>query len=280
MVRSILSAMGLGINIPDKVEEEVKVYVKAKVEISKEEVRATDMLKRYLVTMDGNLVYRGLRLTAKQKDSIQGLSPIDTMFQLELIDKKETKAKLKALTKSKPSNDISIGFSDRLAKRVAKQELDEVKASKAKNDKRQEIVKVDPLSGVRTDKENEVAEAYIPQSKVDEEVVPVTSDIETIQVISDLIETHIVASTLGRQGLDIDDYKLDGKTFFNMVVDNINDPQNYSPSINSDRHEVPYTYNFNQAHKIHSEFTNRYRDYRIVDNRNAITYNITININS
>jgi len=138
-----------------------------------------------------------------------------------------------------------------------------------------EVECIDPFIKSRTEQENIVAESYSPQIVISEATAKALDiNIVEIQQLAELLEKHIVASTLGIDNLVLRDYDLIGKSFFTMVVGVTSDNKSiYSPSVRLLKDDKePYSYNFNQSHKIHSVFTNRWKQKRIVNNRNVLEY--------
>jgi len=133
---------------------------------------------------------------------------------------------------------------------------------------------------IRTEDENEQAQTYEPQNTVTEEqAASLDTTVELLQEVSDIIETHIVASTINKDSLKAVDYTLDGLSFMSVVLNQaINDLHLQASS--TLRPDSAYSYNFRQAHRITSVFNKRYKLHRPSKNSAVIHYDIRItNVN-
>lgn len=249
---NILKALDdFGLYLSRNVENEVVAFVEAKVEISEETRKAQKHLDKHL---DG-MVFRGLKIT----NDYNYLDTFDRWVALEIDFNKHRKE----LRKTTPMTLAKISGDKARAKKVnsAKRKVTKAKKVEAKGD---------PLTQTRTREENIEAVKYTPKIKVPKKY----ENREVLQVISEIFETHLVSTTINKEGLTLEDYKLNGQSAIQMIVDDIIKPTTYAPTLTTrNKHEL-YIYSFNQSHKINKVFTKRQIKERITNNR--ASYRITI----
>jgi len=155
----------------------------------------------------------------------------------------------------------------------AKKLIIEEKIVKAKEDEAQAIEVLetteDVLSQVRTTEENKIAVDYVPTNNI----IGTTEEV----VIADMLETHIYASTVGRNGLTLHDYELNGKRYLNIVIQQGAELQLNVSDTSIPRDDTMFRYNFNQSTTITHEFNKRYKLDQVIAGFNVINYG-TLNI--
>lgn len=228
----------------------------------------------------GNYIYKNKVLTKLECITLDSLPNQDKLIMLAKLDAKQLDINLKldledekqAYYENKQQEMERSRRAFRLAEHKEKRKalnakMKEYKKQSNKIIEQEEILSIDPLEELRTEEENIVAKTVEPKLKLED-------DIE--QKIANILETHIIATTLNKANLVIEDYELTSKSAFSI---NLNDSLNaFSTSFSLDKtasHNVtPYKFNFKEAGLIKSTFDKRHLKHRTVSN------NIVIHLNN